>query len=248
MRLLQLNVWMGRLTRQILPLIEREHPDIITTQEIFGTSGVVPLPDQTFGLAQEIVATAHFPYQYFSPTMNFMVGDQTVEFGNAIFSKYPFLAHETIPVYGTPTTAMTAQNYEPNTRNAQLVTVDVDGVAVLVVNHHAFWDTNPLGNQTSTECLQIVADKLATFHDLPIVLAGDLNLVSEAPAMRVFDGMLEDLTATHHVATTLSQLGKVTGVACDHILINDMPRVKDFRVLDDLVSDHKALFLDAEIA
>jgi len=30
MKLLQLNVWMGRLARQIVPLIEREQPDIIT--------------------------------------------------------------------------------------------------------------------------------------------------------------------------------------------------------------------------
>jgi endonuclease/exonuclease/phosphatase (EEP) superfamily protein YafD len=81
----------------------------------------------------------------------------------------------------------------------------------------------------------------------PLIFAGDLNVKSESPVMRVFDDFLEDLTATHNVGTTLSVLGKVTDVACDHILISDDVLVTDFRVADDLISDHKALVMEFEI-
>ena len=73
------------------------------------------------------------------------------------------------------------------------------------------------------------------------------NLLSKAPAMRLFDDLAEDLTATHAVSSTLSQLGKVQDVACDHILVNSLIQVVDFRVLSDLVSDHKALTLEFDV-
>lgn len=248
MKLVQLNVWMGRLTRQIMPLIEREQPDIITAQEIFDIEGSVPLPDRTFTLTQEILATGLFPYHYFSATMTMQIGGRTADFGNAIFSKYPIVDAETVFNHGAFVEGVTADTYQPNTRNAQFVTLDIGGVKTLLVNHHAYWEANPLGSQTSADCLGVIADKLRETQGKPIIFAGDLNLVSEAPAMRVFDGMLEDLTATHHIVSTLSPLGKVKDVACDHILVNDKVSVADFRVLEDIVSDHAALILECSVS
>lgn len=248
MKVLQLNVWMGRLTRQIMPLIEREQPDIITAQEIFDVEGSVPLPDRMFTLTQEILATGMFPYHYFSATMTMQVAGKNADFGNAIFSKYPIVNAETIFNYGSFVEGVTADTVQPNTRNAQFVTLAVDGVEMLVVNHHAYWEANPLGSQTSADCLAVIADRLHEIQEKPIIFAGDLNLIAEAPAMRVFDGLLEDLTATHHIVSTLSPLGKVKDIACDHILVNEQVDVTDFRVLEAIVSDHAALVLECSVS
>ena len=95
--------------------------------------------------------------------------------------------------------------------------------------------------------MQRVVDKLKTFSDIPTIVAGDMNLNPEAAGMRLFDGLLKNLTASHNISSTISILGKVQGIACDHILVNDSIRVDGFRVLDDLVSDHTALVLEFDV-
>lgn len=235
---------MGRLTRQILPLIERERPDIITAQEIFSVDKPVVFPDTTFDLCDRIKTVGEFPYIYFSPTWDMTVADATTGFGNAIFSKYPLESTEVIFTHGEFQPNITAETYVPNARNAQFVKVLHGSGAFWVVNHHAYWEPTPIGSEKNVMALQRVADKIRSLEALPIVFAGDLNVIPDAPAMRVFDDLLTDLTATHAIQTTLSELGKVPNVPCDHVLINEKVEVVKFQVLGDLVSDHKALVLE----
>jgi endonuclease/exonuclease/phosphatase family metal-dependent hydrolase len=246
-KLLQLNVWMGRLTRQIVPLIEREQPDIITAQEVFSAGSEIVFPDRTFNIAEEIRQYGGYDYVYFSPTWDMHVAGQTVQLGNATFSKYPIASSETIFTCGEAMHNMTADNYRVNTRNAQFVTLRVGGADILIVNHHAYWEADPAGSEASVTAMQHVTDKLRTFSDIPTVVAGDMNLNPNTPGMRLFDGIARDLTATHNISSTLSVLGKAENVACDHILVNDLIVVGGFHVLDDLVSDHKALMLEFDI-
>jgi endonuclease/exonuclease/phosphatase family metal-dependent hydrolase len=74
-------------------------------------------------------------------------------------------------------------------------------------------------------------------------MCGDLNIIHEAPAMREID-FLRDLTEENNIKNTLSGLKFNGEVACDHILVNDLIEVQHFEVLDDLISDHKALAID----
>jgi endonuclease/exonuclease/phosphatase (EEP) superfamily protein YafD len=94
--------------------------------------------------------------------------------------------------------------------------------------------------------MQLVKSKLEKLPQ-PLIFAGDLNVRTESPAMREWDGFLDDLTAQYSVTTTLSVLGKVTDVPCDHILVSEGVKVSSFHVADDLVSDHNALILEFDI-
>ena len=94
--------------------------------------------------------------------------------------------------------------------------------------------------------MKVVRDKIASQNGL-CIFAGDLNVNPGTQTMRLFDGLLEDLTGTHKIKTTLSEFGKVPDVSPDHILVGTGIRVKQFRVLDTTVSDHKALALEFEI-
>lgn len=247
MKLLQLNMWMGRLTRQIVPLIEREKPDIITAQEVFSTNGMIAFPDRTFDLLEQVQTAGGYEYVYFSPTCDMQMMGYTVEFGNAVISKYPIINTETVFTSGEIMHSVTAENFVENTRNAQFVTIRFENTDIMLVNHHGYWEANPLGSAQSVLSMQRLTDTLRLLDPLPTIVAGDMNLLSKAPAMRLFDDLAEDLTATHAVSSTLSQLGKVQDVACDHILVNSLIQVVDFRVLSDLVSDHKALTLEFDV-
>jgi len=200
-----------------------------------------------FDIAEQIRQAGGYDYVYFSPTWDMQVAGRAVQFGNATFSKFPIVSSETIFTNGEIIHDMTAENYIANTRNAQFLTLQVGNSDILVVNHHAYWEVDPAGSEASVAAMQYVTEKLQTFGDMPIVIAGDMNLNPGTPGMRLFDGLAEDLAATYNIRSTLSELGIVQGVACDHILVNGLIHVSDFRVLDDLVSDHKALLLEFEV-
>lgn len=73
---MQLNVWLGRLTPQIVKLIAAEKPDILTTQEIFNAGGQVVFPDNTFDCLSQIKAAGSYENIFFSPIATLDVGHQ----------------------------------------------------------------------------------------------------------------------------------------------------------------------------
>lgn len=243
---MQLNAWMGRLTRQILPFVEAYQPDIITAQEMFGANGNVGLPDRTFHLLDLIKQAGSYEYVYFSPFYEAVYAGVTVGCGNAVFSRYPIQIQETFFTNGEFQKCDTAAVFESNIRNAQIVSLELPTGEMYVVNHHGYWEPNPIGSEKTVDCMEKVVEKVRELSG-PVILAGDLNINPGTPAMRLFEGLLEDLTGTYGTTDTMSALAKVPGVAPDHILVNDTIAVKDFRVLDELVSDHKALLLDFDL-
>lgn len=176
---------MGRLTRQIIPLIERERPDIITAQEVFSTDGRIVFPDNTFDLAEKVRHAGSYEHVYFSPTWDMQITGQMVQFGNVTFSKHPIVSSETIFTCGEVIHDMTADNYKPNTRNAQFITLRVGDSDILIVNHHGYWEADPAGSKASVIAMQYVTDRLHAFENMPIVIAGDMNLNPDTPGMRL---------------------------------------------------------------
>ncbi len=247
MKLLQLNVWMGRLTRQILPLIERERPDIITAQELFSSKEKMPFPDRTFNVLELMQQVGRYEHVYFSPICEFDYSGMTIGMGNGIFSKYPLENMKTVFTNGAFQPNGDASIFEANCRNAQIVTVRLPGGRQLhLINHHGYWQPNPVGNEQTVASMQKIVNEVRMLEG-PVVLSGDLNIDPGTPAMQLFDGLLEDLTTKYEVTNTLSALGKLQGVAPDHILVSPQVRVRNFRVLDDLVSDHCALVAEFDI-
>ncbi|MCA9327349.1 endonuclease/exonuclease/phosphatase family protein [Candidatus Saccharibacteria bacterium] len=247
MKLLQVNVWMGRLTRQLLPLIEQVQPDIITAQEVFSSSQAVPFPDTTFNVFELMQKAGGYTHSYFSPIGDFNYSGVSVGVGNGVLSRYPLVSTETIFTNGSFQANADVSIFESNVRNAQFVTVQLpEGQTLYVVNHHAYWQPNPVGDEKTVASMQKVFDTLRTI-DGPVIFAGDMNVDPGTPAMQLFDGVLDDLTGTHEVTNTMSSLGKLQGVAPDHILVGPEVHVRDFRVLEDLVSDHQALLLEFDL-
>lgn len=247
MKLLQLNVWMGRLTRQILPLIEELQPDIITAQEVFSSHQEVPFPDTTFNVFELMQKAGGFTHTYFSPIGDFDYSGVKVGVGNGVLSRYELSSENTIFTNGSFQANADVSIFEANVRNVQFVTMGLpDGQTLHVVNHHAYWQPNPVGDEKTVSSMQKVVDEVTKLEGA-VILAGDLNVDPGTPAMQLYDSLLEDLTGTHGVTNTMSRLGKLRGVAPDHILVSPEVKVQAFRVLEDLVSDHQALLLEFDL-
>ncbi len=248
MRLLQVNIWQGKLSREVLELVATLQPDIISLQEAFSSEQEVAVPDRMLNCFELIQQQSGLAYSFFSPTYAADYATVNAKFGNGIISRFPLADTKTIFINGSYTPDYNPSTYIDgnNIRNLQIATVQAEQQAFVLANHHAYWLPDPLGDAVSLESMKRVKQNLETVS-LPLIFAGDLNVRPESPSMRVFDGFLEDLTATHKLPTTLSSLGKAKNVACDHVLISPAITVNNYGVRDELVSDHLAIVLDFEV-
>lgn len=133
-----------------------------------------------------------------------------------------------------------------------------------IVNYHGYWLPDPLGDDNTVAAMMKVAklcqkdsaagnDASGAIADrilkgsLATIMCGDLNIVSDAPAMRELD-FLRDLTAENSVENTLVGLKFAGKVACDHILVNDNIEVKNFGVDQSrVISDHWPLVAEIDL-
>lgn len=245
MKLIQLNVWMGKILQPALQLIEDEQPDVVCLQEVMDTPEKILIPDLMFNSLGLIKERGGFDYEFFSPTLEMPIANTRAKFGNAILSKFPLQNMQTFFVHGAFNDDLGRKPHIPNSRNVQTATVAAPN-PFTIVNHHGFWEPTPMGSDVTTIVLHKVHSYIKELPR-PLIMAGDFNVIPESNALRIFDSYLEDLTAAHHVDTTLSQLGKVSGVACDHIFVSPEVRVKTFQVNQRLVSDHLALVLEFDV-
>lgn len=246
MKIITLNTWQGRFFRNFVPFFEREDADIICMQELNKTDGYIPTLHslETWNDVKESTLLAH---TYYSPTWSYDVMGRKAEFGNGLLSRFPITHKETIFTHGSYK-KVTADNYETNVRNAQIVTLDTPQGVLTVVNHHAWWETDGMGSPTSKKKLEILVEKLKDINN-PLIIVGDFNVWGKSEALLYLSKELHlrDLTEEYNLGSTLNELVTPYTVACDHIFVNSHIKVKNFAMSDELLSDHKALILDFDI-
>lgn len=246
MKLISLNIWQGHLLRQLNQLLSEQQADIMCLQEVYSSEINSPLFEM-FSSLERIKQLFPEYHEYFSACYEMNLLGQPFRFGNAILSKYPLSAKETIFINGEFKTYDIFANYVTNTRTLQRVDLELpDGKHLSVLNHHGYWEATPLGTDISIQKMETVAAYIETVAR-PLVFAGDFNLNSESPALKPLQAQLRDLTQDHSIKSTLSEFGKVSDVACDHIFVSKEINVKSFESSDELVSDHKALIMEFEV-
>lgn len=172
-------------------------------------------------------------------------GTGEMKHGNLILSREEIVEKNTEFVNGEYIEKMIFGSLPKNNMNVQIVRLK-NGLTV--VNHHGVWHNDSMGNELSVVAMRKVAELVKKVEG-PLVMCGDLNLQAEAPAMRELD-FLRNLTAENGVESTLNDEIRKRGlrVACDHILVNDLVKVKDFRVYEGvMMSDHLGLMAEIEI-
>ena len=250
MKILQINAWCGRIKDGLTNYIKKENPDIICMQEAVWCDDVradnyVRRNADTVNKIKEECG-----YIYISAVPNWGLemfgGEFIIQNGIAIFSRIPIVEEEKKLVYSEYSVRSSLSNIiEPAAEHGYYAQKVVLENGLVVVNYHGYWQKDPMGNDTSVECMRKVAD-MKHDEERPVVLCGDLNLTYKAPAMRELD-FLTDLTAKNGVKTTLRNLRFEAEVDCDHILINDKVECVDYSLHDDMVSDHLTLTVDLNL-
>lgn len=242
MKILQLNVWMGKVEGNLRRFLENYQFDVICMQEVFASrSREAHLSRLCFDLSQ-IIKVSGMEYHFYSPNWGGEIAGGDLEWGNLILSRVPFVETHSEFINGEYKADTVLGETIGNNLNIQIVKLE-NGFTV--VNHHGFWRPQPLGDEESVKAFAKVG-QIVRQLDGPVVMCGDLNLIHEAPAMRALD-FLRDLTHENHVQNTLSGLKYNGEVPYDHILVNSDVQATDFTVYPDLVSDHLALSAEVEV-
>ncbi len=241
MKILQLNVWDGKVSGALLNFIKQNDFDLICLQEAVWS----PKNDilEVFSASVEQIKTAS-RLNYESRATNYTIPafGSEIHQGNVILSRTEIIDEKIIAAYGEEKTVSSSQELLDHCFKAQLVKLE-NGLNV--VNYHGYWVPSPVGDETTVAAMQKVAQMIKN-TDGPLVMCGDLNVIHESPAMRQLD-FLKDLTHEYHINNTLSGLKFDSNIACDHILVNDQIKVLDFKVLDVIISDHKPLIAEIDL-
>ncbi len=243
MKILQLNVWMGKIEGNLRRFLEQNDFDLICMQEVMASDDTATHLSRLCFDRDQIISASRLPYSFFSPNWRSRLADGHLMLGNLILSRFPFTSTTTEFTSGSFQDDMILGEKVGNNLNLQIVEFE-NGLTV--VNHHGFWRPNPIGDQETIAAFEHVANLVRPLSG-PLVMAGDFNIIHDSPAFRPLD-FLRDLTDEYHIETTLSGIKVADPVACDHILVNDQIKIQDFQVLPDLVSDHLAVVAEFEKA
>ncbi len=244
MKILQLNVWMGKVEGELERFLAGDEFDVICMQEVMSSNDAELQLSRMCVDASRIVKAAGMSYQYFSPNWQAEYMHGHFQLGNMILSKIPFVSQKSEFVHGEYVEDMILGEMPGNNLNVQIVKLE-NGITV--VNHHGFWRPNPTGDAETVASFKKLAEIVKPEAERgPLVLCGDLNIIHASPAMRALD-FLRDLTDENGVENTLSGLKFNGEVACDHIMINGGLEAENFIVHERYASDHKGVSVEVKI-
>jgi endonuclease/exonuclease/phosphatase family metal-dependent hydrolase len=240
MKVLQLNVWGGKLGAQITTLLQRENADIVCLQEAIRFEGGRSF---LFEDVDSIAVLAGYSYVFFTPHIGYPLMKRTAQMGLAILSKQPFMSTVALPLRLAYSDNFDLLDSDYNVQTLQQVQVEIGGMTYNILNYHGYHIREHKNGSAETlrQCEQI-ASYISTLHE-PTILCGDFNLISNSASISIIEKLLQNHTAQAHAVSTRTHLTDKTE-ACDYIFSSNNFSSYTFTILDDVVSDHKALTLE----
>jgi len=117
-----------------------------------------------------------------------------------------------------------------------------------VANVHGLW--TPDGKKDIPQRIQ-QSERIIDFfykQNGPKILCGDFNLLPTTQSVRIIDSKFINLIKKYRIKTTRSRLSNpVAGKFADYMFVSEGVEVRDFKVLEDVVSDHLPLSLEFEV-
>jgi|SRR3989344_4657402 len=260
MKLISLNIWGGKAYEPLLDFIKKHagSVDIFCFQEVFMSPEKGRISEGShldiYDDIKEILAdyNAYFGSAQDGWNTHGPV-DEEVSFGQATFIKEglktEFIEH--VFLAGGKNGGIPGDEHSMS--SAMLCTKISEGKKEYVVcNIHGI--SGP-GTKLDTEKRIMQSKNIVEFYKKEnnenFILCGDFNLMPDTKSMEILEENLESLIKTFKVKNTRSTLSSYyrqldAQKFADYTLVGRGIMVKDFKVLQDQVSDHLAMYLDFE--
>ena len=245
MKLISLNIWGGRCNDDFLDFVERNKDvDFFLLQEVIHRGTEKTNFD---GLARneifsEVETILNNHDGYFAAT-------QDDEWGLAMFSKKTVVVEESGDIFVHRfKDAMEGNDGTTLGRNLQYLKVLYNGDTLNLLNFHGLWTgKNKSDTPERIEQSQRIINFIKTLSG-ECVLAGDFNLKLETESLNMIEQQLgfQNLIPTYGITSTRPPIYTGPERHADHMFVSKGINVKDFKVLEDEVSDHSAMYLEFE--
>lgn len=244
MKIIQINIWYGKLMWPLVDFIREEKPDIVCMQEVISSD--VDTYSLLFTL-EEIKKLTGMKNSFMSPTLDYRFMHGKLSFGNAIITNLPISkTHEvfTNGAYVSDANDKTDDLLEPRVLQ-HAVLESKEGKTNILNTHGLYVEGTKNGNNKTLLQNQLIASYFKKLSG-PTVLCADFNLKPTSPSMREFDFLRNLSTEGKLNCTYQPSLSNQTDV-CDYIFVNSLVDASSFKMDDRVVSDHKALILEFDI-
>jgi endonuclease/exonuclease/phosphatase family metal-dependent hydrolase len=244
LRLIQSNIWCGKLKHRLIDFVAAERPDIICMQDVNDLPGP---PGPLFASLEELRAAGQFTASDLAATYSYNYMNRQLNYGNAVLARLPVVSHDSLFTNGAYKAGYDRVTDDNNARVLQRVTLAAPGGGQFhVLNYHGYHDhASKGGGPITLQHTRVIADYIKQLEG-PVILAGDFNLAPETESIAVLDAVLTNLSTKHGLTNTYNRLNNQQ-VVCDYIFVNDLVKVNHFNAADPLISDHLPLFLDFDV-
>ncbi|MEI7603897.1 MAG: endonuclease/exonuclease/phosphatase family protein [bacterium] len=244
MKLLQINIWQGRLMKNFLKLIDEVQPDFITFQELCSSGNI---ESKFFNNVEELEARFNYSYKIFTPALSWSMMSYKIDFGNAIYSKYPIVDSNSIFTNLQYKDDFDLSTDDYNIRNLVDAKVDIGGKIFHILTHHGIHvHGSKEGDEETFRQIKMIENYVSSISE-GIIITGDFNLSPRSKSLEVLNNKFKNLCIENNISTTRNEFASTETQVCDYIFTNDKIQVNEFEVSNALVSDHAALILDFEV-
>ncbi|MEN9557867.1 MAG: hypothetical protein RL141_236 [Candidatus Parcubacteria bacterium] len=245
MRLITLNTWGGRVTKELLDFLARHEAttDLFCFQEVYHRATHTHMeqggmdPDLTLYDDMEKALPNH--QGYFRP--------QYLEtYGLAMFVKKNIaVAAEDEHFVHHHKGFIPEEIVGHHARNVQSVSIKQQDGDLHIFNFHGLWNGGGKGDsEPRLEQSRKLAEYIKGFTGKKI-LCGDFNLLPDTESLKLIEQIpLRNLVKEYGVTSTRTSYYEKENRFADYILVNEGVNVIDFNVLPDEVSDHSPLFIE----
>lgn len=245
MKIIQLNIWQGKLGRQLIDFLKSEQPDFVCMQEVNDLEGRAGY--KFFSTLNEIKDGGGFSDAFMSATYSSRYMERELDYGNAMLSRLPFASTKTVFTRGEYSKRFDIEKQDGNNRNLQIAMIDVGGKRLNLLNHHGYWIYGTkMGDDETLRQMHVIAGEIRKLEG-PVIMCGDFNLSPDSESIKVINGELTNLSVKNGLKHTYTKLSPLKDAVSDYIFVNDQVQVKKFGTSDEPVSDHKALIMEFDV-
>lgn len=255
MKLISLNIWGGRVYKPLIKFIKihSKDVDVFCFQEVFHTELETK---EDFGYRLNILSElskvlGDFNIFFDVSVENYLVGSFKKNFtsyklssGLATFIRrnIEVKSNGSFFIYGKKNN-FNPKDRESLQRNAQYIIFRVSGREFTVLNVHGLWTPTKL--DTPSRIKQ--SNKIKSFLDKQKgskIVCGDFNLSPDTKSIEILETDLRNLIKDFNIKTTRNPHYPGNEKHADYIFTSPEIKVKDFKILPDIISDHLPLYLE----
>lgn len=247
MKLICLNTWGGKVLNPLKNFIsnKKDDIDIFCFQEIF-KGGNAKNPEEftnvnetNLSLYEDIEKILVNYNGYFCPV-------HENYYGLAVFTKkeLEILENKDILIYENKNFPDKENSLADHTRKIQYLKIKNGDDILNVINVHGHWVSgNKLDNPNRIKQSEIILSLIQSLSE-PTVLCGDFNIRPDTESIKMIDRKMRNLINEYNITSTRTPLHKKADKHADYIFLSFNVKLEDFKVLEDVVSDHLALSLE----